>query len=216
VKSDTAAGWCALVPQKALRSAKGRLKLPAAQRRAIATAMLRDTVAAVRTVPAVDGVLVLWDDDDDRRVLPGVASVSTRGRGLNESLEYGANVAKALFPGRGLFVLPADLPALTPVELGVCLERASAFSRAYLPDAQSIGTTVLSSTSGVPLVPAYGARSASAHARSGAQRLDSTGLDSLRADVDDLRSLSQAMALGCGYHTLTACAHESLAPEVSQ
>ena len=208
--------WCALVPQKALHAAKGRLALPPDDRRAVATAMLLDTVAALESTAAVARVIMLWDDDEDRDILPAVASLSTRGHGLNQSLEIGAERARCEFPGLALVVVPGDLPSLDAADLALCLERASRFCRAYLPDLAATGTTLLTATEDFPLLPAYGASSAANHAASGAYPLNVTGLDSLRADVDDLKSLARAMMLGAGHHTLATCASHGLAPEVAR
>ena len=178
--------------------------------------MLHDTVAALASTPAVERVIVLWDDPEDRSALPNVAALSTQGHGLNESLERGAEAARSQFPGLGVLVVPGDLPALDPAELAVCLERAARVPRAYLPDAAATGTTILTATQGFSLLPAYGGPSAAAHAATGAYSLDVSGLDSLRADVDDLESLARALALGCGHHTRTSCASQGLVPQVAR
>jgi 2-phospho-L-lactate guanylyltransferase len=205
--------WCAMIPQKSLATAKGRIRLPDEPRRAVATAMLRDTVAAVAATAGVEEVIVLWDDDEDRRVLPGVSSLSVHGLGLNASLYRGAAEARTL-PGRGVFVVPGDLPALDPIELAGCLDRASRFPRAYLHDMRSTGTTILTATEDFPLLPAYGEGSAAGHAATGAHPLSVTDSDTLRTDVDDLDSLAAALALGCGHHTLATCASLGLALEI--
>lgn len=200
--------WCALVPQKALASAKSRILLPDRQRRDVATAMLRDTVSALGATGDVDEVVVLWDDDGDRCVLPGVRSVSTAGLGLNASLDRGLAAARAELPGRAVVVVPGDLPGLDPVELARGLARASGLGRAYLPDRRGTGTTLLTATAGCPLLPAYGEGSAARHAATGAAALDPAGLDTVRADVDDLDSLVAALGRPCGPHT--AAVGESL------
>jgi 2-phospho-L-lactate guanylyltransferase len=197
--------WSALIPQKSLATAKGRICLPPEQRRAVATAMLRDTIAAVAATAGVREVIVLWDDDEDRRLLPGVSSLSVQGLGLNASLDRGAAEARSR-QGRDVVVVPGDLPALDPFELAACLDGASRFPRAYLQDIGSAGTTILTAIQGLPLLPAYGEGSAARHAATGAHRLSLTDSDTLRTDVDDLDSLADALALGCGHHTLGVCA----------
>jgi 2-phospho-L-lactate guanylyltransferase len=199
-------GWCALVPQKAFSRAKGRLELTADRRKALAVAMLRDTVAAVCATTGVERVVVLWDDDADRLTLRAVDGVSAAGLGLNRSLEKGAALARHRFPHLDVLVVPGDLPALDPPELEVCLARSGEHPRAYLPDARGNGTTLLTAIGDFPLVPAYGPGSAAAHAASGAHPLKVTGVESARCDVDDLESLAQAMRLGCGHHTRSCCA----------
>ena len=113
-------------------------------------------------------------------------------------------------------MVPGDLPALDPGELALCLERAACVPRAYLPDAAATGTTILTATQGFPLLPAYGGPSAAAHAATGAYVLNVSGLDSLRADVDDLESLARALALGSGHHTRTSCASQGLVSQVTR
>lgn len=198
--------WCALVPQKALTRAKGRIELPVDHRKALAVAMLRDTLAAVCATTGVRRVIVLWDDVADRVQVPEVDGVAVEGLGLNASLEKGVTEARRRFPHLDVVVVPGDLPALDPLELEVCLARAGDHPRTFLPDARGDGTTLLTATGDAPLVPRYGAGSAAAHAETGANPLNLTGAESARCDVDDLASLARAMTLGCGHHTLEWCA----------
>jgi 2-phospho-L-lactate/phosphoenolpyruvate guanylyltransferase len=200
------ARWCVLVPQKALSRAKGRLELDPPARRAVAEAMLRDTVAAILASGGVGRVVVLWDDERDAGTLTAVEGLATSGRGLNEALVQAANRVRGDDPGADLAVVPGDLPALRPADLARCLDLALGHGGAFLPDAAGVGTTVLTATGGTPLAPAYGGCSTLAHAASGAHLIDPTDLDSARADVDDVASLHRALALGCGRHTRAACA----------
>jgi 2-phospho-L-lactate guanylyltransferase len=196
--------WCALVPQKALSRAKGRIALPVDQRRVLATAMLRDTVAALEATPAVVRVYLLWDDAADRPVLPGsdtLRHVAAAGRTLNGAVQLGAEAARRAVPGCDLVVVPSDLPALAPAELTAFLARAGRYGSAFLADADGAGTSLLTVTGNVPLLPSYGPSSRERHVASGACELTSEDLPSLRRDVDDLATLDEAMRLGCGPHT---------------
>lgn len=206
--------WCVLVPQKALTRAKGRLDLESVARRAIATAMLRDTVEAAAAAPGVARVVVLWDDEADAGCLPGVEGVGTAGLSLNAALDLGAAHVRGPEPGLGVAVVPGDLPALDPADLTRCLERAAGHARAFLPDADGTGTTVLTAAPGVILVPRYGPSSTLAHAVTGAHLIRPEELLSLREDVDDLESLARALDLGCGPRTRSACAAAGLLPEL--
>jgi 2-phospho-L-lactate guanylyltransferase len=163
----------------------------------------------------VERILVLWDDDRDRHVLPHLPSLSTQGLSLNESLELGAASAREECPETSIVVVPADLPALHGAELALCLARAAQFGRTYLPDAKTRGTTLLTARTGFPLLPAYGANSSAAHAATNAKQLEVRGVPSARTDVDDLESLGVALALGCGSHTLSTCASSRVAPELT-
>jgi 2-phospho-L-lactate guanylyltransferase len=174
--------------------------------------MLRDTIAAVAATTVVHHLMVLWDQEGDRGAVPTVDGFSVGGLGLNASLEAGSAEARRRFPHLDVVVVPGDLPALDPRELEVCLARAALAPRAHLADAEGTGTTVLTATGGRPLLPAYGAGSAAAHAETGASPLNVTGVQSVRYDVDNLESLARAMDLGCGRHTLECCASLGLTP----
>jgi GTP cyclohydrolase II len=204
--------WTVLVPQKALSRAKSRLELPDRQRRALAVAMLRDLLATLAATGAVAEVLMLWDDPRDAAVLQAedqprpwlpVTRMSAAGLSLNEALTRAAAMARGNGAG-AIAVLPGDLPALTATDLELCLARAAAHPRAFLPDAAGSGTTVLTALAGQPLDPRYGPASTVAHVISGAHLLDPDGLDRVRADVDDLAALRRALALGCGPCTSAA------------
>jgi 2-phospho-L-lactate guanylyltransferase len=109
-------------------------------------------------------------------------------------------------PKSPVAALNADLPALRPAELTRTLERASAFPRAFLPDAAGIGTTLLSAAPGQALRPAFGPDSRACHRASGAVELPLTSVDSVRQDVDTGDDLRAALALGVGPRTAAAAA----------
>lgn len=167
--------------------------------------MLRDTVAALHVTPGVRRVVVLWDDDADRDVLPGVPGVSVRGMGLNDSLAKGAEVVRASYPGHELVVVPADLPGLDPAELGMVLAEASQFPRAFLTDADDEGTTILTVTGDNPLLPSYGKESSLRHAAGGARPLTISPSATLRADVDSIDALATVLLRSGGQHTRAIC-----------
>ncbi|UUZ59036.1 hypothetical protein LP418_24150 [Nocardioides sp. B-3] len=146
--------WCAIVPQKALARAKSRIALLAAPRRDPAAAMLRDTVSALEVTPAIGHVFVVWDDDADMGELPETETLhplAATGLDLNHSVELGAARARRAMPGSHVVVVPSDLPALDPTELATFLDRAGRFCRAFVPDADKDGTSVLTATGHSPL-----------------------------------------------------------------
>jgi 2-phospho-L-lactate guanylyltransferase len=57
---------------------------------------------------------------------------------------------------------------------------------------------------GTDLDPRFGGPSRAAHARSGALELPTTGISSLRRDVDTAADLADALRLGVGPHTTAA------------
>lgn len=208
--------WCVLVPQKALATAKSRLELEPAARRALATAMLRDTVAAVAAAPGVAEVVVVWDDPRDAAAVPWVRSARGTPGSLNGSLAKAAREARRRSPGLGVAVVPGDLPALDSAELSECLRRAADHPRSYLPDAGGAGTTLLAAATGIPLEPSFGTRSAAAHAAAGFLPLPAGGVETVRSDVDDLAALARAQRLGYGHHTGRCCASLGLVPEAAR
>lgn len=198
--------WSALVPQKAFSRAKGRVEIDPGSRGALARAMLRDTVAALRATSAISRVAVLFDDPADASALPSSEAVDVRGLGLNGSIREGVEIMRRRNGLRGVVVVPSDLPALDHLEMTVFLSLAEQHERSFLRDRGGVGTTLLTAMGSHPLLAAYGTDSARRHAASGAVDLSSHGLRSLRSDIDDLASLAGAVQMGCGPNTLAWCA----------
>jgi 2-phospho-L-lactate guanylyltransferase len=121
--------------------------------------------------------------------------------GLNEALRFGFGVLRSRDAGSVVGALQADLPALRTEELGAAL--AAARGRAFCPDRQGTGTTLLLSEAGGDLAPAFGMGSAAAHEGSGAAALLGPW-PSLRHDVDTAEDLRLAADLGLGTRTATA------------
>ncbi|QFZ22828.1 2-phospho-L-lactate guanylyltransferase [Saccharothrix syringae] len=187
-----------VVPVKTLDRAKSRLVGVGPARSALALAFALDTIGAA--LPAVRTVLAVTSDPAvvlELRAL-GVESVAGP-EGLNEALGFGFDVLRGRDPDSVVGALQADLPALRTAELAAAL--AAARGRAFCPDRQGTGTTLLLSAPGEPLSPAFGVGSAEAHAASGATPL--TGpWPSLRHDVDTAEDLALAStALGVGRRT---------------
>ncbi|MFE9337073.1 2-phospho-L-lactate guanylyltransferase [Streptomyces sp. NPDC007063] len=198
--------WTLVVPLKPLPRAKSRLAgvqggpaLPA-----LALAFAQDTVTAALACRAVSGVVVVTDDPlaaGELRTLGASPVPDPPGGGLNAALAHGASAARAADPGSAVAALNADLPALRPAELERALNTAAGFSRAFLPDAAEIGTTLLTALPRTPLSPAFGGLSRARHRASGAAELPVAGVPSVRQDVDTPADLAAASALGMGGFT---------------
>ncbi|MEU3873381.1 MULTISPECIES: 2-phospho-L-lactate guanylyltransferase [Streptomyces] len=208
-------GWTLVVPVKPLAVAKSRLAagtgaLPAP---ALALAFAQDTVAAALACASVRDVVVVTADARagtelcalGARVLPEPA-----GGGLNAALAHGAHLVRARCRRAGVATLNADLPALRPHELGLVLDSAAEFPRAFLADSAGIGTTLLAAAPGMELAPAFEGRSRARHAASGAREIALTGVDSVRRDVDTEADLRAALALGVGPRTAALAGRLSL------
>jgi 2-phospho-L-lactate guanylyltransferase len=197
--------WSVVVPAKRLAVAKTRLRPLTADRddadaahRELVLALLADTVAATVACPAVGAVLVVTDDPAAAAVVRelGARTVADEpDRGLNPALEHGARNA----PGTAVAALSSDLPALRPEELTAALRAAEGSARAFVPDAQGTGTTLLTAL-GTELLPRFGPGSAEAHLAGGATALSGDWPGLLR-DVDTAADLRAAVILGAGPRT---------------
>ncbi|MET8245878.1 2-phospho-L-lactate guanylyltransferase [Streptomyces sp. NPDC005202] len=203
--------WTLVIPLKPLTRAKSRLADTADDgvRPGLALAFAQDTVAAALACPAVRDVAVVTDDalagpelaELGARIVPD----EPRG-GLNAALRHGAAVVRASRPESPVAALNADLPALRPAELARVLDAAAEFPRAFLPDAATIGTTLLAAAPDRELLPAFGTDSRARHRASGAVELSLDAVDSVRQDVDTGEDLRAALALGVGPRTAAAAA----------
>ncbi|MGW3028323.1 2-phospho-L-lactate guanylyltransferase [Streptomyces sp. NPDC001221] len=184
--------WAVVIPQKDLRLAKSRLELDAGDRQRVARALFRDTVTAAQHTPGVSTVIVVLDRIQDLEPVVdlGVGHVLGTGPGLNGAVRQGELAARARRPGCGVAALPADLPLIEPAVLARALSEAGAHDRAFLPDADEQGTTLLTARPGHALGPVYGIGSRQAHRRSGAAELTEPGLATLRYDLDHLAHLA--------------------------
>ena len=219
--------WRLVVPVKGGARAKSRLHPPTGVRRAaLAWAIARDCLDAVTAALPPTCVHVVTADDVVARYAAGLGAVVVHdpGRGLNDAVRAGVRAASTaaahqgaalLRPnaggtnGRevdrdGVGVLLGDLPALRPADLLTALQAASAHPLAVVPDADGTGTVLLTSL-GAHLEPAFGAGSAARHTAAGHRRLE-LDLPGLRTDVDDDASLRAAQRLGVGPATTAVLA----------
>lgn len=194
--------WRLIVPVKGHLSAKSRLHPPAGVGRAdLAHAFALDTItAALGAVPPAHLVVVTSDEPTADFVRhQGAAVVADPGEGLNPAIRLGiAYVARVLGPGPAA-VLLGDIPALRSQDLVTALSASEPHRRSMVPDASGTGTVMLSALSARDLRPHFGPDSARAHSRD-CVRLD-LDLPALRTDVDDDRSLLNAINIGVGRHT---------------
>ncbi len=231
--------WTVLLPVKVLARAKSRLAVLAGDRRGdLALALASDTVSAVLACPEVArvvvvtsdpvagpllaalGAIVVADEPGDRSDPGGEAgplngSPAHADLGvqdlLNAALRHGAAVAARRWPGTGLAALTADLPALSPAELGTALRaagtpKAGTARAAFVPDAAGIGTTLYAVPPGGEFLPLFGGASRARHAAAGVTELGLAGLTGLRRDVDTPDDLRAALALGVGPFTKAVAA----------
>ncbi|HEX5740990.1 MAG TPA: 2-phospho-L-lactate guanylyltransferase [Pilimelia sp.] len=173
--------------------AKSRLAVPAPLRAALAEAMLRDVLAAVRPVAPVT---VVTPDPSWGRL--GAPLLGEPGRGLSIAVAHAARVAA----GGPVAVLVADMPALRPAELAAALAAAREVPWGLVADTAGTGTALLAARDAAALRPAFGPGSRSRHRAAGAADLTGAAdVPGLRRDVDTLADLRAAAALGVGQAT---------------
>lgn len=194
-----------VVPVKTLDRAKSRL-LGAADgglgdptaHAALALALALDTITAA--LPVVRRVLAITSDPAVAAELHAMGVESVPGPvGLNPALRHGAALLRERDATCVVGALQADLPALRPAELAAAIAEADG-RRAFCPDRQGTGTTLLLSAPGAVLGPRFGVGSADAHAASGAVALLGPW-PTLRCDVDTAEDLGLAASLGLGART---------------
>lgn len=192
-----------IVPVKSPAIAKSRLRVPDHLRPGLATAFALDVLRVVADTPRVGQVVVVTAD-------AGFASTAAAlglrtlpdADGLNQSLRTAARAVREQLPDAIPVALCADLPALTSADLSLALDAIDGDDAWFVADADGVGTTLYAASYDA-FLPRFGVDSRSAHRLDGAREV--TGdLPSLRRDVDDEDSLSQALSLGVGPHTTEA------------
>lgn len=199
----------AVVPVKELTRAKTRLALPDLERRRLALAFARDTLAAVLLAQRVDAAVVVTSDEEVARTLRAldparVRVVADGGAGLGGAVRRGALTAHAERPGTTVCVVPADLPALRAADLDRVLAAAGTSRGAFVADRARTGTTVLVLPEDHGVTERYGPGSAARHAAAGLVPLTDVP-PRARHDVDTLADLLLAIRLGTGPATARAC-----------
>lgn len=197
-----------IIPVKPPARGKSRLHpLSTSQRRDLAAAFARDTVAVARRTPRVEAVLVVTDDhsfaaalrSDGCHVIPDGVSDD-----LNATLRQAAAECLRLWPGATPVALCADLPCLASDDLTAALDQAHGQTSAFVRDAAGSGTTMYAAPHAA-FDPAFGKDSARLHLDHGAVEIEAPA-PTLRVDVDDPADLARALALGVGRHTARAWA----------
>ncbi len=207
-------GWTAVVVAKPWHVAKSRLRTP--HRAMLARAFTLDVLDAVTASDLVDRVVVV---SAERGLVPetrrrGFALVVDRPAvatgGLDAAVDHGWHWARRAAAGDPVVVLPADLPSLEPRVLDGVLARLGELDLAFVPDADQVGTTLVSASCPEALRSAYGPGSAARHERLGLTRVQDVP-HAVRRDVDTLADLTSAVQIGVGDHTAAVLLdHDSL------
>lgn len=197
--------YAVLVPVKRPAVAKTRLgDLGDDARRDLATAFAVDTVDAALACPVVASVLAVTDDhvlagflaQRGADVIPDATS-----HDLNATLVQAAAEMHRRDPRTGIVALCADLPAMRPEELLTALNASAPDRMSFVADLDLVGTTTVVAP-GVELFhPSFGHGSRRQHLEAGAFEITGIEAPGLRRDVDDRRTLGEALRLGVGART---------------
>jgi 2-phospho-L-lactate/phosphoenolpyruvate guanylyltransferase len=197
--------YAVLVPVKRPAVAKTRLgDLGDRARRDLATAFAVDTVDAALACPVVASVLAVTDDHVLARLLADRgANVIPDGTShdLNATLVQAAAEMHRRDPRAGLVALCADLPALRPEELLAAVQASAPDRMSFVPDLDLVGTTTVVAPDVGLFHPSFGHGSRRQHVEAGAFEISGLDIPGLRRDVDDRRSLGEALRLGVGART---------------
>ena len=189
---SAAPAWTLVVPVKPARIGKSRLGADVGVVRAIAL----DTIVAASRASLVGRVIVVTGD---RELVAALADAGVAAeivddeppRGLAGAIRAGLDRADLVHPRA---VLLGDLPALDPSDLDDALVSAATVPRAFVPDAEGAGSSLVTALGGVELVEAFGADSARRHRELGLIELPVPVGSGLRRDVDTPEQLREAAA----------------------
>ncbi|NQX12222.1 2-phospho-L-lactate guanylyltransferase [Microbacteriaceae bacterium VKM Ac-2855] len=202
--SAAATRWSIVVPVKGTPTAKSRLGSDPQLAEAIAADTVAAALVVARVLVVTAGPMTAFD---------GAEFIADPGRGLGDAIAAGVRAA-----GSGpVAVLLGDLPALLPVELSAALAAAQAHPRAMVPDADGIGTVLVTARSGHELVASFGDDSRAAHRAAGYVELEVAGDSGLRRDVDTIEHLAALFDAGrLGARTAARAAAHVAATNVSE
>ncbi len=185
--------WTVVVPVKGTSASKSRLGGEDARRERLAAAIALDTVETVLATPGVVRVVVVTSAS----AAPAFAALGAdtvldaAGEGLNAAIRLGVSAAEG-----AVGVLLGDLPALRTEELAAALGLAAGHPRALVPDADDVGTVLITARAAGDHDPAFGGGSRRKHLDRGYVELDLPATSGLRRDVDTPEQLAALERLG--------------------
>jgi 2-phospho-L-lactate guanylyltransferase len=182
----------AIVPVKPLRRGKSRLAgtLTEDERTELNKALLHHTLETLTGLKEVDKVLVVSRDPNALTIARehGARTVQEDGQPhLNTALQR-ATVVAQVYATRGVLILPADLPLVTPEDIQVLLDRAVKPPVVVIaPDRHGRGTNALLISPAGLIEYDFGENSFQRHcerARHAGARLEVVELPALGLDLD--------------------------------
>jgi 2-phospho-L-lactate guanylyltransferase len=219
-QSASAGMIAALVPVKALRHSKSRLRpmLSDGQREALVLAMLEDILRLLAGVPAIAATAVVSPDADVLAFARGLGAQPIqeppRTRGLNAALAFASDVLSRE-GASGLLVLPADVPLATAADIETILNGIDTNPSIVLCPSRSGGTNALALRPPGTIPFRFGHRSSATHEREARARgltLTLLPLPRLAFDIDRPQDLAAVLAEPIGTTTREVLASLPLNP----
>lgn len=225
VREGIARDIVAVVPVKEFALAKQRLAgtFPPDFRAQLARTMLRDVLEALRASEGLAGIVVVTADPEAGLLAREVGArlmVEKEACGLNQAVAEAAT--RLTGEGRGgMLVLPSDIPAVTPEEIGRLLAahgRDRAVSLVCAHDGQ--GTNALLATPPDALDFGYGPSSFSTHFAMAMARgivprgHDAAAFPRLALDIDTPADVARLGMSSAGRHTRRLLEDAGLRPEM--
>jgi len=192
----------ALVPVKALRHSKSRLRpvLSDDHRQALVLAMLEDVLRLLAGVRAIATTAVVSPDADvlafARQLGAQAIREPRKPRGLNAALAFASDTLCEQ-GASGLLVLPVDVPLATTADIEAILNRINTNPSIVLCPSRSGGTNALALRPPGTIPFRFGYRSSAAHQREARARglpLRVLPLPSLALDIDHPHDLAAVLA----------------------
>ncbi|QOC92051.1 2-phospho-L-lactate guanylyltransferase [Micromonospora craniellae] len=211
----TPGSWVVVVPAKSFAAAKTRcVGLAAADRAALARAMLTDVLGGLTRARRVRAVVVATTDPEVAAVALACGAVVAASAGppdLNREAHAALRLAGEAYGDARLAVVMADLAAARPAEFDAALAAAGPYPRAVVPDADGTGTTLLALTEAADFRPYLGPGSRRRFLADGYHDLPvlSRGL---RRDVDTVAHLLDLRAGHLGASTRAWVATQPAGP----
>jgi 2-phospho-L-lactate guanylyltransferase len=189
--------WTVVIPVKSAEVGKSRL----GRSPDVVQAIALDTIAAA--VAAGDVRVIVVTSDADLAAEASSLGADVVREDSPAGLDHAIDLGLARVTGARA-VLLGDLPALRPADLAEALAAAAGHARAFVPDAEGTGSTLVTAAAGEPFVHNFGTSSADRHRAAGLAEVALPADSPLRRDVDLAEHLDAAAVAGLGARTRAA------------
>ena len=147
--------------------------------------MAIDLIDALLQTPQIASITIVGVDHEE---LTSSASPKLKSFPISEPIDINSDLQMAIGDSKRVAIFLPDLPSVTPAEISVALELASAHRTSFIADQNSIGSTAFFSTVG-KVATHFGTNSAAAHRGAQSFELIDSIFKGIKADCDDWSDL---------------------------